>query len=240
VARCGAELLHKEDLALLESATDIGLTVDGSGRDVVMRMRLVLGRVPQGLRPIAAEDVDGSRPVVGLSGRYIYCADRLLKLHVKGGSGLEEDATAIKTSLLAALQAACRGVTRGDPLGSRSVSCGDVPACRGGSCADGPAAALWDRVRRKVRVICPDSAADVQLAARLCADSFPGQAWVLRDGAHIVHGAMIMAWEAVPGAGEIDEIVTKIAKPYEVQGALRESSLRFGRREVGLGACEEL
>jgi hypothetical protein len=86
---------------------------------------------------------------------------------------------------------------------------------------------VWQRVRKKVRVCCPDGAPNEQLAARLASDAFSNMKFVVRCGAHGVHGAVKNAWDANAKAADVTRTM------QEVGIFLRSSSrfeLRFGSK----------
>ena len=61
--------------------------------------------------------------------------------------------------------------------------------------------------------VCPDCAADIQLAARLCAEKdCPHLHWVFRCGAHAAHGAVEAAWGTDEKVAEVDTLICEVAK----------------------------
>ena len=98
-------------------------------------------------------------------------------------------------------------------------------ACRGDS-------ATWEKVRRRVRVFCPDGAANEQLAGRLAGSAFTKMRFVIRCSAHAIQGCIKKAWASDARVEEITKIVQEVAM------FLRSSSrfsLRFSSK-----ACEDI
>ncbi len=92
--------------------------------------------------------------------------------------------------------------------------------------ACGGAGALWDRVRHRVRVFCPDGAPDEQLAGRLASGSFPNLRFVIRCAAHAAQGAVKNAFAADDKVADVTKTVVQ-----ELASFLRHSQrfqLRFG------------
>ena len=54
----------------------------------------------------------------------------------------------------------------------------------------------YESAGRRVRVFCPDGAANEQLVGRLIADAFPNLCFVIRCSAHAAQGAIKTAWRA--------------------------------------------
>ncbi len=92
----------------------------------------------------------------------------------------------------------------------------------------------WEHVRRRVRAIVPDGAADEQLAARLATESFPNLHFVLRCSAHAIQGCVKGAWECDDSVKSITKLVV-----CEVAKFLRSSarfSLKF-KAKAEAAAC---
>ena len=98
--------------------------------------------------------------------------------------------------------------------------------------ACGGDSATWEKVRRRVRVFCPDGAANEQLAGRLAGSAFTKMRFVIRCSAHAIQGCIKKAWASDVRVEEITKIVQEVAM------FLRSSSrfsLRFSSK-----ACEDI
>ena len=238
---CADAELCSEDRMLLRRAESISLTLDSRGRYVNCRMRISLREVPAGVRAErdhlgprprvaraaareqaarvaraavgrdpserknakAAPKPDRRRPIRGLRGKGPYVANRLLAFWKKKPNGISEDAVASQRTILQTLRDAC----------------GDEN--------------LYNEVRKKVHCVCPDGAADVQLASRLCAEKdFENLHWVFRCAAHAAQGAVETSWGADEEVKKVDELVCSVAKFVR-------SSERFSDRLQELTKCDE-
>ena len=199
---CQAAELSWEDAMLLSKCTDVALTMDGRRSMLVVRVRMTMGRgMPSGFR---AEALGGEPPAIvpGASDREIRGVHGKYIHTVDRVISLRQeqafdDTPALAQHLKDALREAC---------GSDD---------------------LWQRVRKKVRVCCPDGAPNEQLACRLTSDEFENMKFVLRCGAHGIHGAVRSAWHTDVAVQDVTRIMQEVGK------FLRSSSrfeLRFGSK----------
>lgn len=209
-----AEELCSEDRMLLRRAQSIALTLDSRGRDIVCRVRMSLMELPAGVRPChpslcheAQSDPGDSlqRPIAGLRGQEgAYVVNRLVSFWRKPANGCSDDAVATCRAIVVALKDMC-----------------------------GKEEELVEHVRKRVHCVCPDGAADVQLAARLCAvKHFPNLHWVFRCGAHAAQGAVEAAWSTDEKVAKVDCLICEVAK-------FMRSSPRFADRVCELAGLDE-
>ncbi len=206
VAMCVASELRAEDKMLLRLAKAISITMDGRGRQLIIRARMTLKEIPRGFCQVAAaaepraaevsttEATHRLRPLVA-HGKFLHMVDRMVAMKRLSSDGFHDDAMGIAEAVRTAQRELCQGDD-----------------------------ALWKNVRHKVRILCPDGAADEQLASRLLCATFPNLHWVLRCSAHAVQGCMKKAWA-------VDEDVVRITKSVSAVAAFIRSSPRFADRQ---------
>ena len=205
----GAEL-QSEDQKLLGKATDVALTMDARKSMLVVRARLTMGHGwPEGMRPMGGGKTPSSDPLMG--GGQTPLSDPLPQVreipnHYGRGVQVVERVIAFRQE----------GAFGGTPeladllIGALRDACGSED--------------LYEKVRRRVRVFCPDGAANEQLAGRLAAEAFPNMCFVIRCSAHAAQGAIKTAWHADEHSRRITTTVV-----CEVAKFLRSSS-RFALR----------
>jgi hypothetical protein len=89
--------------------------------------------------------------------------------------------------------------------------------------ACGGDSATWNKVRRRVRVFCPDGAHNEQLAGRLAGSAFTEMRFVIRCCAHAIQGCIKKAWAC-------DAKAQKITKAVQDVATFLRSSSRFSLR----------
>ena len=203
---CEAEELSWEDSMLLRKCSDVALTMDGRKGMLVVRVRLTMGHgMPKGFTP---ESLGGKSPAIapGATDREITGIHGKYIHTVDRVISLRQeqafdDTPALARHLVDSLREACQSED------------------------------VWQRVRRRVRVCCPDGAPNEQLAARLATEEFENMKFVVRCGAHGAHGAVKTAWRT-------DEQVSDVTHTMQEVGKFLRSSSRFELR-FGSKAREE-
>ena len=71
--------------------------------------------------------------------------------------------------------------------------------------------ATWEKVRRRVRVFCPDGAHNEQLAGRLAGIAFAKMRFVIRCSAHAIQGCIKKAWASDARVEGITKMVQDVA-----------------------------
>ena len=182
----GAEM-QSEDQRLFGKATDVALTMDARKSMLVVRARLTMGHGwPEGMRPMGGGKTPSSEPlpqVREIPNHY----GRGIQVVERVIAFRREEAFAGTPELADRLMGALRDV------------CG---------CED-----LYEKVRRRVRVFCPDGAANEQLAGRMASEAFPNMCFVIRCSAQAAQGASKTAWHANEHAQRITStVVCEVAK----------------------------
>ena len=187
----GAEL-QSQDKALLRQATHLHLTMDARRNHLVVRVRMVLSSLPEGMvkaqGPLSVEDGDFCEcptPLPNVWGENILRADRMLRFQRLGPYASTMD---LSKALESALHDACGG----DDL-------------------------LWEQVRARVFAFTPDGAYDEQLAGKLTCGgqnpTFPNLRLVLRCSAHALQGGIAAGWKADPLSNDLTKsVVQEVAK----------------------------
>ena len=199
IVECVAEELRWEDAQLLSKCSDIALTMDGRKSMLVVRVRMTMGYgMPTGFRGEShGGAAQGGSTRREIRGVHGQYVHTVDRLIALRKERAFDDTPALAQHLVEAFKAAC---------GSDEV---------------------WQRARRRVRVCCPDGAANEQLAARLASGDFENMKFVIRCGAHSVHGAVKNAWGCDARVKEVTELIQEVGK------FLRHSSrfeLRFGAK----------
>lgn len=140
--------------------------MDGRKTMLVVRMRLTMGNgFPQGMRPITSSDeveeaIDDGSP----RSHRIMANGRYIntvdRLVTLVHEGAFDTTEALADHLVDSLRSLC------------------------------PDDQVWQQVRSRVRVFCPDGARNEQLAGRIAAETFENMHFILRCSAHAAQGAL--------------------------------------------------
>ena len=193
LVECFGGELQSQDAALLRQATHLHLSMDARKNHLVVRVRMVLSSLPEGMVKAQGshqvEHVDDlsecPTPVANVWGENILRADRMLRFQ-------RLSAYATTMDLSEALESAVRDACGGDDL-------------------------LWEQVRARVFAFTPDGAYDEQLAGKLTGGgqnpTFPNLRLVLRCSAHAVQGGIAAGWKADPLSNDLTKsVVQEVAK----------------------------
>jgi hypothetical protein len=190
--------MQYEDQQLFDKATDVALTMDARKSMLVVRARLTMGHG----WPKGMRPMGGDKTPVSEVREIPHHYGRGIQVVERVIAFRQEEAFAGTPELADLLVKAVR-----DACGSE---------------------AIFEKVRHRVRVFCPDGAANEQLAGRMTLEAFPNMCFVIRCAAHAVQGSIKTAWQANAHAQLITStIVCEVAK------FLRSSSrfaLRFEAR----------
>ena len=187
---------------LLAKCSDVALTMDGRKGMLVVRARLTMGHgMPKGFRA-EAHDNKSPAPEPGATDREIRGTHGKYIHTVDRLISLRkeqafDDTPALARHLTDALKEACQS--------------DDV----------------WQRVRKRVRVCCPDGAPNEQLAARLATEEFENMKFVVRCGAHGVHGAVKSAWRTNEKVQQVTHTMQEVGKFLQTSSRFE---LRFGSK----------
>ena len=209
--------LQSEDHRLISNATDIALTMDARSSMLVIRTRLSMGhKWPEGLRAMGG----GATPSSMGGGATPSSMGSSAATDEAAHTGYREvphvygKGVPVVERIIGYRREGAFGGTQ-DLVNLLIDSFRD--ACGGDD--------VYESARRRVRVFCPDGAANEQLVGRLITDAFPNLCFVIRCSAHAAQGAIKTAWRA-------DDEVQRITQTVvcEVAKFLRSSSrfeLRF-------------
>ena len=193
LAEVFAQELRHEDELLLKAATDIALTMDARKGMLVVRCRLTLGNGwPSGFGALLAHAGD-SAGKSSTAGQHVGGATPTAGGHVGGMTSTAKrqircifDAGIPVVDRMLALQREGAFSCTEDLANLLVKAVKD--ACRSNE--------VWEKVRRKVRVFCPDGAANEHLVGRLVAQTaFPKMQFVMRCAAHGIQNVIKVAWQ---------------------------------------------
>ena len=184
-------MLREDDAKLIAKATDIAITQDSRAGSVVCHCRLTFGDgLPENMVPAEA--------LLDPSGGVDPATTAKTGLNYVRGEGI------VTVDRLLCYRRQIPYETTEDLANLILDSLRDAAGSE----------EAYEEARRKVRMFCPDGAADEQLAGKLaCEAGLPNMAFVCRCAAHAVHGVIRDAWSSDADlASLIKDVATEVAK----------------------------